>query len=83
MFSQANAERSRTAAARASARVTAALHQLGDTVPADLAYTAQLRLHYSAASLTELGALSNPPVSKDTISGRLRRLLSLADHHTG
>ena len=82
-MSQANTERSHTAAAHTSARITAALHHLGDTVPADLAYTAQLRLHYSAASLTELGALSNPPISKDIIAGRLRRLLSLAEHHTG
>ncbi|MDT5040608.1 MAG: cell division protein WhiA [Actinoplanes sp.] len=81
-FTQANAQRIRTAAAHVSARVSAALQQLGYNVPPDLAHAGQLRLRHGTASLTELGALSDPPVSKDTIAGRLRRLLQLAEHHT-
>ena len=31
------------------------------------------------ASLEELGALADPPMTKDAIAGRIRRLLALAD----
>ena len=30
-------------------------------------------------SLEELGALADPPLTKDAIAGRIRRLLALAD----
>jgi DNA-binding transcriptional regulator WhiA len=29
-----------------------------------------------------LGKLATPPLSKDTVAGRLRRLIGLADRHT-
>ena len=34
---------------------------------------------YQQASLEELGALADPPMTKDAIAGRIRRLLALAD----
>jgi DNA-binding transcriptional regulator WhiA len=38
-----------------------------------------LRLEHSQASLEELGALGDPPLTKDAIAGRIRRLLAMAD----
>ena len=31
------------------------------------------------ASLEELGALAQPPMTKDAVAGRIRRLLAMAD----
>ncbi|NDF42433.1 MAG: DNA-binding protein WhiA [Actinobacteria bacterium] len=39
----------------------------------------QLRITHGQASLEELGSLSNPPMTKDAIAGRIRRLLAMAD----
>ncbi|MDT5034159.1 MAG: cell division protein WhiA, partial [Actinoplanes sp.] len=39
----------------------------------------EVRPDWSAASLEELGALADPPLTKDAIAGRIRRLLALAD----
>jgi DNA-binding transcriptional regulator WhiA len=39
----------------------------------------RLRLEHRQASLEELGALADPPLTKDAIAGRIRRLLALAD----
>lgn len=39
----------------------------------------RLRMEHQQASLEELGALSDPPMTKDAIAGRIRRLLALAD----
>jgi DNA-binding transcriptional regulator WhiA len=36
-------------------------------------------MEHQQASLEELGALSEPPMTKDAIAGRIRRLLALAD----
>ncbi|MGW1144007.1 hypothetical protein ACWD6I_02860, partial [Streptomyces sp. NPDC002454] len=33
----------------------------------------------SAPSLEELGALADPPLTKDAVAGRIRRLLAMAD----
>ena len=38
-----------------------------------------LRITHKQASLEELGALSDPPLTKDAIAGRIRRLLAMAD----
>ncbi len=78
-FVNSNTHRAQAAAARTITRVRNALDQLGDTVPTELAHAARLRLQHPQASLPQLGSLSDPPISKDTISGRLRRLLTLAD----
>jgi DNA-binding transcriptional regulator WhiA len=40
-------------------------------------------MEHQQASLEELGALSDPPMTKDAIAGRIRRLLALADKRAG
>ena len=39
----------------------------------------KLRLEHSQASLEELGQLADPPLTKDAVAGRIRRLLAMAD----
>ncbi|GAA3855776.1 DNA-binding protein WhiA [Tessaracoccus defluvii] len=78
-FDDANLRRSARAAVTASARVERALEILGDEVPEHLQAAGQLRLEHRQASLEELGRLHEPPLSKDAIAGRIRRLLATAD----
>jgi DNA-binding protein WhiA len=78
-FDDANLRRSARAAVAASARVERALEILGDDVPEHLAAAGKLRMDNRQASLEELGALAVPPMTKDAIAGRIRRLLGLAD----
>lgn len=78
-FDDANLRRSARAAVAASARVERALAILGDDVPDHLAAAGQLRMAHRQASLEELGALADPPMTKDAIAGRIRRLLGMAD----
>ena len=78
-FDDANLRRSARAAVAAGARVQRAMEILGDEVPDHLVVAGRLRLEHSQASLEELGALADPPMTKDAIAGRIRRLLALAD----
>jgi DNA-binding protein WhiA len=78
-FDDANLRRSAQAAVAAGARVQRALEILGDEVPEHLKYAGRLRLEHKQASLDELGHLANPPMTKDAVAGRIRRLLSMAD----
>ena len=78
-FDDANLRRSAQAAVAAGARVERALEILGDDIPDHLAYAGKLRLEHKQASLDELGHLSDPPMTKDAIAGRIRRLLAMAD----
>jgi len=78
-FDDANLRRSAQAAVAAGARVARALEILGDDIPEHLAYAGKLRLKHKQASLDELGHLSDPPMTKDAIAGRIRRLLAMAD----
>ncbi len=78
-FDDANLRRSARAAVAAGARVERALEILGDEVPDHLKAAGQLRLQHKQASLEELGGLADPPMTKDAIAGRIRRLLALAD----
>ena len=78
-FDDANLRRAAVAAVAAAARVDRALQILGDDIPDHLAAAGTLRLHHRHASLEELGQLADPPLTKDAVAGRLRRLLSLAD----
>ncbi len=78
-FDDANLRRSAQAAVAAGARVQRALEILGDDIPDHLAYAGKLRLEHKQASLDELGHLANPPMTKDAIAGRIRRLLAMAD----
>jgi len=78
-FDDANLRRSARAAVAAAARVTRALEILGTDAPDHLVVAGRLRLEHRQASLEELGALADPPLTKDAIAGRIRRLLALAD----
>jgi hypothetical protein len=78
-FDDANLRRSARAAVAAGARVERALEILADEVPDHLKMAGDLRLEHKQASLEELGALHVPPLTKDAIAGRIRRLLAMAD----
>ncbi len=78
-FDDANLRRSARAAVAAGARVQRALEILGENAPEHLTSAGQLRLANRQASLEELGQLADPPLTKDAIAGRIRRLLALAD----
>lgn len=78
-FDDANLRRSARAAVAAGARVERALEILGDDVPDHLKEAGRLRVEHKQASLEELGALADPPMTKDAIAGRIRRLLAMAD----
>ncbi|AZS43531.1 DNA-binding protein WhiA [Microbacterium oleivorans] len=78
-FDDANLRRSAQAAVAACARVERALEILGDTVPDHLKQAGDLRLAHRDASLDELGHHADPPLTKDAVAGRIRRLLAMAD----
>ena len=78
-FDDANLRRSAQAAVMAGAKVERALEILGDEVPDHLRYAGRLRLEHKQASLDELGRLADPPMTKDAVAGRIRRLLAMAD----
>src|SRR5699024_6351503 len=79
----ANLRCSAQAAVAAGARVERALEILGEDVPEHLEYAGRLRLQHKHASLDELGRLADPPMTKDAIAGRIRRLLAMADKRAG
>ncbi|MDQ1513432.1 MAG: cell division protein WhiA, partial [Microbacteriaceae bacterium] len=78
-FDDANLRRSAQAAVAACARVERALEILGESTPDHLQYAGRLRLEHRDASLDELGHHADPPMTKDAVAGRIRRLLALAD----
>lgn len=78
-FDDANLRRSARAAVAAGARAQRAIEILGEDIPSHLLEAGQLRVNHQQASLEELGALADPPMTKDAIAGRIRRLLAMAD----
>lgn len=78
-FDDANLRRSARAAVAASARVARAMEILGPEIPEHLKEAGELRINHGQASLEELGSLAVPPMTKDAIAGRIRRLLAMAD----
>ena len=82
-FDDANLRRSARAAVAAGARVQRAMEILGADIPEHLRAAGALRLEHQQASLEELGTLADPPMTKDAIAGRIRRLLALADRRAG
>ncbi|WP_400998698.1 DNA-binding protein WhiA [Agromyces sp. GXQ0307] len=78
-FDDANLRRSAQAAVAACARVERAMEILGDEIPEHLKYAGDLRLAHRDASLDELGHHADPPLTKDAVAGRIRRLLAMAD----
>ncbi|MEU6188095.1 helix-turn-helix domain-containing protein [Nocardia sp. NPDC047038] len=87
-FTAANTGRARQAAStqaastRQVALMRAALAVLDDRVPYHLAASARLRLQHPHTGMGALGKLAITPLSKDTVAGRLRRRIALADRHT-
>ncbi|MWL55315.1 DNA-binding protein WhiA, partial [Escherichia coli] len=67
------------AAVAAGSRVARAMEILGEDVPDHLRQAGELRIEHKEASLEELGALADPPMTKDAVAGRIRRLLAMAD----
>jgi DNA-binding protein WhiA len=80
-LTNANSRRSAEASVENCTKVEWALTLLGDDAPKNLAETGKLRLAHRDASLEELGRYANPPLTKDAVAGRLRRLMALADKH--
>lgn len=78
-FDDANLRRSAQAAVAACSRVERALYILDGDVPEHLRYAGELRLRFRDASLDELGHHADPPMTKDAVAGRVRRLLAMAD----
>ena len=78
-FDDANLRRSAQAAVAACARVERAMEILANNVPDHLKYAGELRLRFRDASLDELGHHAEPPMTKDAVAGRIRRLLAMAD----
>ncbi|HEV7957167.1 MAG: Sporulation protein [Microbacteriaceae bacterium] len=78
-FDDANLRRSAQAAVAACARVERALEILDGDVPDHLRYAGELRLNFRDSSLDELGHHAEPPMTKDAVAGRIRRLLAMAD----
>ena len=58
-----------------------ATSQLNDApyLPEHLREAGLLRLAHKQSSLEELGQLADPPLTKDAVAGRIRRLLATAD----
>lgn len=78
-FRAANLCRSTRAAAVAAARADRALQILGSDTPGHLSAAGKLRIAHRQATLEALGQMADPPLTKDAIAGRVRRLLALAD----
>ncbi|ALL74656.1 hypothetical protein AD006_03735 [Pseudonocardia sp. EC080610-09] len=78
-----NARRAAEAADRTVARVRWALEVLGPDAPEQLRSAGLLRVGHPALSLSRLGQRADPPLSKDAVAGRLRRLVALAEEHAG
>lgn len=76
-----NQRRSAQVAVEAVARVRRALDLLGEDIPEQLLLAGRLRLEHPQACLGQLGQLADPPMTKDVIAGRIRRLLVLGDTH--
>jgi DNA-binding protein WhiA len=78
-FDDANLRRSARAAVASGARVERAFEILGPDVPDHLRQAGELRLAHKESSLEELGQIADPPLTKDAVAGRIRRLLATAD----
>lgn len=75
----ANSKRARKAASTGAIRARRALEILGGQAPPEITAAGRLRADHPEATLTALGEMADPPVNKNTIAGRLRRLSAAAD----
>lgn len=79
-----NKERSMIAAANQVIQVRWALEKLENaTLPDPMLLAAKARLNYPEASLSELAGYLGAAVTKDAVAGYLRRLVGLAETHSG
>ncbi|MDD7385048.1 MAG: DNA-binding protein WhiA [Actinomycetaceae bacterium] len=78
-FDDANLRRSANAAVVAVMRAQRAFDILGEDVPDHLREAGEARIAHPEDTLGVLGQRLHPPISKDAVAGRLRRLYSLAD----
>ncbi|WP_226366996.1 DNA-binding protein WhiA [Pseudonocardia sp. ICBG162] len=74
-----NARRVAEASDRATPRAHWALETLGKQVPDNLYEAGALRMKHPSLPLSELSRLATPPLTKDALAGRLRRLIQLAE----
>ncbi len=81
-FDSANQRRSAYASAAAVTRVQAAMALLAGQAPEHLLAAGRLRLEHPQAALEQLAAFADPPMTKDAVAGRLRRLVSHADQYS-
>ena len=54
-------------------------HQKMALLDDELQVTARLRIENDSASLSELAALHNPPITKSGVNGRLRKIIAVAE----
>ena len=79
-FDDANLRRSARAAVAAGARVQRALEILGDDVPDHLRGRRRAAARRTSRPASRSSApLADPPMTKDAVAGRIRRLLAMAD----
>jgi cell division protein WhiA len=78
-FDTANRRRSVVAAKVAAARAVRALEILDTDTPEHLRAAGVARVAHEEASLEALGKFHDPPLTKDAIAGRIRRLIAMAD----
>ncbi|MGI8816092.1 MAG: DNA-binding protein WhiA [Pseudonocardia sp.] len=80
-FTTANTERARRAATTQAETVAAVFAGINpDQLPAHLREAGQLRLAHPTLSLAQVAEHATPPITKDALGGRLRRLCALAEH---
>ncbi|MDR1033657.1 MAG: DNA-binding protein WhiA [Bifidobacteriaceae bacterium] len=78
-FDTANIKRSVDAAVLTVQKLKIALNLLNDELPEHLQKLADLRMRDIELSLEDLGARMVPPITKDAVAGRFRRIWQLAD----
>lgn len=72
-----NQRRREQAAERVIPAITALMSRHDVALPPKLAAVGRARLEHPEDTLAELGRRFDPPLSKDTVAGRLRRLAQL------
>lgn len=84
LFRKSNKVRSIKAAASQVIRVQWALEKLSTAALSDsMLLSAMARLDYPEASLSELASYLGAELTKDAVAGNLRRLVKLAEMHSG
>jgi len=79
-YETANLSRAVTAALKQKEDIELLAEKVGlDHLPSSLRVLAEVRLSQPQASLAELGALFDPPLSKSAVNHRMRRIAALAD----